>query len=294
MRTTTLDDSRGGRPRRARAGRPLRGSVSGLRDDGCPAGEPEAGGFHGPRVLLPRLQGRLGAGQGACGHDALGPGPTGLDLQAAPSSAAAQPGGGVQNAVAERLRLGAGQGAVQGKQPEPGQHGGGGQGGGLPRLVHRQRGGGVLADAAVFPGADGIFDPGMDPLSGVDVGILAQPALGVCGPVRSPQGVPPAVVGLEQRELSSRVGGARGGRRPASSRATFELVSGRAAAQQRRQFGDVRLFDPAPAVPAAQVAARRIGAALADLAVGIDRDLPGPVGTAAIAARSAPSSQPTE
>jgi hypothetical protein len=57
----------------------------------------------------------------------------------------------------------------------------------------------------------------------------------------------------------------------------------------------VRLFDPAPAVPAAQVAARRTGAALADLAVGIDRHLPAAAGTAAIAALShPPSSQRTE
>jgi len=37
----------------------------------------------------------------------------------------------------------------------------------------------------------------------------------------------------------------------------------------------VRLLDPAPAVPAAQVAARLAGTPLADLAAGIDGDLPG-------------------
>jgi hypothetical protein len=37
----------------------------------------------------------------------------------------------------------------------------------------------------------------------------------------------------------------------------------------------VRFFDPAPAVPAAQVAAGAVGAALADLAAGVDGDLPG-------------------
>src|SRR5437762_7534750 len=36
--------------------------------------------------------------------------------------------------------------------------------------------------------------------------------------------------------------------------------------QQRCQLGDVRFFDPAPAVPAAQITAGLIGAALADLA----------------------------
>ena len=38
-------------------------------------------------------------------------------LQAAPAAAAGQPGGGVQDAVAQGLRLGAGEAAVQGEQP---------------------------------------------------------------------------------------------------------------------------------------------------------------------------------
>ena len=37
----------------------------------------------------------------------------------------------------------------------------------------------------------------------------------------------------------------------------------------------MRFFDPAPAVAAVQVAAGLAGAALTDLAAGIDRDLPG-------------------
>src|SRR5437773_1126373 len=54
-----------------------------------------------------------------------------------------------------------------------------------------------------------------------------------------------------------------------------QLVPGRAFAQQPGQLGDVRLFDPAPAVPAVQVAAGALGAPLADLAALIDGDLPG-------------------
>ena len=42
-----------------------------------------------------------------------------------------QPGGGVQDAVAQGLGLGAGEGAVEGEQLEPRQQGGGGQGQGL-------------------------------------------------------------------------------------------------------------------------------------------------------------------
>jgi hypothetical protein len=51
-----------------------------------------------------------------------------------------------------------------------------------------------------------------------------------------------------------------------------QLVSAGTLPQQRCQLGDVRLFDPAPAVPAARVMAGFIGAALADLSAGIDRD----------------------
>jgi hypothetical protein len=74
-----------------------------------------------------------------------------------------------------------------------------------------------------------------------------------------------------------------------------QLVPGRAAARQAGQLGDVRFFDPAPAVPAAQVSAAALGAALADLAALIDPVCQAWAGTAAIAAFSRlPSSQPTE
>ena len=60
---------------------------------------------------------------------------------------------------------------------------------GLPRLIHRQRAGGVLADAAVFPGADGVFDPGVHPVRGVDEGVLAAPAARAGGQVGKPHSV---------------------------------------------------------------------------------------------------------
>jgi hypothetical protein len=47
-------------------------------------------------------------------------------------AAAGQPGGGIQDAVAQGLRFGLGRVVIQGEQAEPGQQGRGGQGGGLP------------------------------------------------------------------------------------------------------------------------------------------------------------------
>ena len=38
-----------------------------------------------------------------------------------------------------------------------------------------------MADAAVFPGPDRVLDPGLDPVRGVDIGVLAQPAFGAAG-----------------------------------------------------------------------------------------------------------------
>ena len=54
----------------------------------------------------------------------------------------------------------------------------------------------------------------------------------------------------------------------------LQLVPARAFAQQPGQLGDVRFLDPAGPVTAFGVAAGIIGAALADLAAVIDRDLP--------------------
>jgi hypothetical protein len=53
--------------------------------------------------------------------DRLGPWPVRGDLPASAASAADQAGGGVQDAVAQRLRLGCGKITVQGDQLEPAQ-----------------------------------------------------------------------------------------------------------------------------------------------------------------------------
>jgi hypothetical protein len=81
--------------------------------------------------------------------------------------------------------------------------------------------------------------------------------------------------GLEQGELGAGVRPLAAGEDAHRSGPAVQLVSCRGLAQQAGQLGDVRFFDPAPAVPAATVAAGLIGAALADLAADIDRDLPG-------------------
>jgi hypothetical protein len=57
-----------------------------------------------------------------------------------------------------------------------------------------------------------------------------------------------------------------------------ELVPGPPVAQQGGELGDVGFLDPALAVAAAAVTAGVPGAALADLAVGVDGDLPGALG----------------
>jgi hypothetical protein len=99
-----------------------------------------AGGSTGPRFVSDRWDGLVlvrGLGEDADpvpgGHDHRCPGPGGGDFEAEPAATARQAGGGVQDAVAQRFRLGAGEVAVQGEQPQPGEQGGGGQRGSEPR-----------------------------------------------------------------------------------------------------------------------------------------------------------------
>jgi hypothetical protein len=65
--------------------------------------------------------------------------------------------------VAQGLGFRAGQVAVEGDEPQPGQQGRGDQGGSQPRGVDPEVGGRKPADAAVFPGADP--SPGVPSLS---------------------------------------------------------------------------------------------------------------------------------
>ena len=114
----------------------------------------------------------------------------------------------------------------------------------------------------------------MDPVRGVDVGVLPEPPFRGGGPVRHPQAVPPAVLSLEQREL--RAGMPLAAREdPHLGRPALELVPGGSFAQQPGELGDVGFFDLAGPVRAAGVRVRVIGAALADLAAAVNGDLPG-------------------
>jgi hypothetical protein len=140
------------------------------------------------------------------GGDRLGPRSGGPDFQAAAPSAADQPGRGVEHPVAQRLGLGLGQVAVQGQELEPGEQDLPGHRRGQPRGVDPEVKGGEMADSAVFPGADGVLDPGVDPVRAVDVGVLPEPAISAGGPVRGSQAVPPAIAGLEQGQLGAGMG----------------------------------------------------------------------------------------
>jgi hypothetical protein len=66
-------------------------------------------------------------------------------------AAAGQAGGGVQEAVAQGLGFGFGEGAVEGEQPQLGEQGGGDQRGGQPGLVEREGLAGQVADAGGLP-----------------------------------------------------------------------------------------------------------------------------------------------
>jgi len=128
--------------------------------------------------------------------------------------------------------------------------------------------GGELAQAGVFAGADGVFDPGVDPVGGVDVGGAGAPAAQAGRQVGDPQAVAPAVFGLEQGELGAGVGPLAAGEDAHRRWPVVKLVPGGAFAQQPGQLGDMGFLDPAAAVGAATVRAGVLGAALADLAAG--------------------------
>ncbi len=93
------------------------------------------------------------------------------------------------------------------------------------------------------------------------------------GQVRCPQGVPPAVFGLEQGELRAGVRPLAAGEDPHRRGPAGQLVPA-PVPEQRGQLGDVRFLDPAPPVRAPGARAGAVGAALADLAAVIDGDLP--------------------
>jgi hypothetical protein len=117
-----------------------------------------------------------------------------------------EPGGGVEEPVAQRLRFCLRELAVQGEEPQPRQQYAGAHGRVQPGLVQPVVTGREMPEAGVLPGTDHVLDPGVDPVACVDVGALAAPAPRVLGQVRRPQGVPPSVGGLEHGELGAGVG----------------------------------------------------------------------------------------
>src|SRR6202522_1320832 len=111
--------------------------------DVSPAVGPGGRGLHWPRVSFLRVGTgsvwsvgvRNGVDALPGGDDLLGPGPVRGDLEGSSASAAHQAGGGVQEAVAQRLRLCPGEVAVQGQQLQPGQQDAAGHRGVEPGLV---------------------------------------------------------------------------------------------------------------------------------------------------------------
>ena len=134
---------------------------------------------------------------------------------------------------------------------------------------------GEPADPAVLPGADAVLNPRVHPVRSVDIAQLGPPAAQLGGHVRYPQGVTPAVLGLEQAQLGAGMRPLPAGEDPHRRRPAVQLVPARAFAQQPGQLGDVRFFDPAPRMPAGRSAQASAGPALAHLAALIDGDLPG-------------------
>src|SRR3984957_2629939 len=171
------------------------------------------------------------------GDDLVGPGPGGGDLEGPAASAADEAGGGVQEAVAQRLRLCFRQVALQGQQLQPGQQDAGGHRGVEPGLVDLVVMRGEMSQSGVLPGADDVLDAGVDAVGGVGVGALASPASRVSGEIRGPERVAPAVGRLEQGELGAGVGPLAAGEDPHRLRPAFQLVAVRALAQQPGQLG---------------------------------------------------------
>ena len=134
---------------------------------------------------------------------------------------------------------------------------------------------GEPADPAVLPGADAVLNPRVHPVGGVDVAQLGAPAAQPGGHVRYPQGVTPAVPGLEQDQLGTRMRPLTAGEDPHRLRPAVQLIPVRPLAQQSGQLSDVRFFHPAPSMRAGPVRAGAIGAALAHFPALIDGDLPG-------------------
>src|ERR1700678_855799 len=130
-----------------------------------------------------------------------GPGPPRGDLEPFTAPAVHQPGRRVKHLVPQCPGLCSGQVAVQGQELEPGEEDLGGHRSGQPCLVDLVVVGGEPADTGVLPGADRVLHASMDSMTCVDIGGPATPPLRVLREIGDVQGVPPAILVLEQAEL---------------------------------------------------------------------------------------------
>ena len=200
------------------------------------------------------------AGQGAwCrralirvqGGDDVGcPGPGGLDSELSPPSAASDPRGGVQDAVAQRLGLGPGKAAVEGEQL-------GARPAGSRRSARRKTM--PCSSPSHATGTGRSRSPcrfGCRPRPGRARGGRRRCRQGwrasraAVGQVGDPQGVPPAVLGLEQAQLGAGCGRSRRAKTRISARPAVQLVPAqgpRAAARSARSRAP-----PAPSTACAQ------------------------------------------
>src|SRR5262249_3092719 len=163
----------------------------------------------------------------------------------------------------------------EGKQPQPGQQGGGYQRDGQPGLVEGECLAGKFADPGVLAGAYAVLHASVDPVGGVDVGGASPPATPGGRQGGGPHGVAPAGFGFEQGELGAGVGALAAGEDTHRGWPAGELVPGRALAQQPGQLSHMSFFHPAATVGASAIGAGVIGAALPHFAVWAYRDLPG-------------------
>jgi hypothetical protein len=110
-----------------------------------------------------------------------GPGPGALDAQPEPALSAGESGGDVEQPVAQRLRLGLGEIAVQEQVLGPGDQIDREHPQGQPRLVDRERAGREVIEPGVLRCADPVLDPGVRAVPGIEVGELAAAAAAAPG-----------------------------------------------------------------------------------------------------------------
>src|SRR6478672_7452168 len=134
------------------------------------------------------------------GGELGGPGPAGVDSDSDFALAVDDPGGGVEQPVAQLLRFGLSQVVVEEGGLGPGDQVGGGQRQLQPHLVDGEVPGREAAHAGVFDRFDPVLDMGVGAVSGFEEGQLAGGGVGGYALVA------PAVVGLHEADLGAGMG----------------------------------------------------------------------------------------